>query len=197
MGVIAFTRQTLYDAGWYRKAWDTFGKYPDQERPETSTGLAALSQALTQKAPFIGEASDDQNVLRLLKIGKEFGLNLWIRGSGEEYRRLDQLKESRPKIIVPLNFPEAPGVETPEEALNVTLEELQHWDAAPENPARLEKGSIPIALTASQLKDAGTFLGQLRKAVTRGLSADGALAAITVTPATWLGMSGSTGNATK
>jgi len=188
MGVIAFVRQILLDADWYRKAWDAYTKSPNQERPETSTGLAALGDALDRKTPFIGEADEDLNVLRLLKIGREFSLNLWIRGSGEEYRRLDQLKQLRPKLIVPLNFPEAPAVDTPEEALGVTLDELQHWDAAPENPGRLQKASIPVAVTASQLKDAGTFLTQVRKAVKRGWTADGALAAMTTTPASWLGL---------
>ncbi len=188
MGVIAFTRQTFNDADWYRRAWQAYAQHPDQPRPETSTGLAALADAIARKSPIVGEASDDQNVLRLLKISAEFSLNLWIRGCGEEYRRLAQLKESRPKMILPLNFPEPPNVDAPEEALAVTLEDLQHWDAAPENAGRLEKAGIPLALTASQLKDPGTFLGQLRKAVQRGLSPDGALAALTVTPAAWLGL---------
>jgi len=122
MGVIAFTRQTFYDADWYRRAWQAYAVHPDQPRPETSTGLAALADALARKSPIVGESSDDQNVLRLLKISTEFSLNLWIRGCGEEYRRLAQLKESRPKIILPLNFPEPPNVDAPEEALAVTLQ---------------------------------------------------------------------------
>jgi len=188
MGQIAFIRQSFYDADWYRKAWESYNKNPNQKRPETNTALAALVDALQAKQPVVLEASSDLNFLRQAKIGKEFGLNLWIRGSGEEYRRLDAVKATKVPVIVTLSYPENPNVDTPEEALNVTLEDLRHWDAAPENAGRLEKAGIPIALTAATLKDAGTFLAAARKAVERGLSTDAALAALTVNPAKWMGV---------
>ena len=188
MGVIAFVRQSLYDADWYRRAWESFTKNPNQQRPETNNALSSLAEAVRGNQPVIGEASSDLNVLRLLNIGREFSLSIWIRGSGEEYRRLEAIKAARPKLIVPLNFPELPRVDTPEEALTITLEDLQHWDAAPENPGRLEKAGIPIALTAAELREPTTFLAQVRKAVDRGLSSDGALAALTISPAKWLGL---------
>lgn len=188
MGIIAFIRQTWIDADWYRKAWDSFSKNPNQTRPETNTSLAALQDAVQGRQPVVMEANDDLSFFRAARIGREFSLNLWVRGSGEEYRRLDAVKAARVPVIVPVNFPEPPSVETPEEALNVSLEDMRHWDAAPENAGRLEKAGVPIALTAAQLKDAGTFLAQVRKAVERGLSADGALTALTINPAKWMGV---------
>ncbi|MEX0737533.1 MAG: amidohydrolase family protein [Bacteroidota bacterium] len=189
MGIIAFIRQSWNDADWYRKAHDTYNKKSGgRQRPETNTALATLADALQYRQPVIMTASNKLNFLRVAKIGKEFGLNLWAVGSGEEYQRLDAIKAAKIPVILPLNFPEAPAVDVPEEALNTSLEELRHWDAAPENPGRLEKAGVPIALTSHQLKDAGSFLAQVRKAIERGLSADGALAAVTTTPATWLGI---------
>ncbi len=189
MGIIAFIRQSWNDADWYRKAHDTYNKKPaGRQRPETNTALATLADALQYKQPVMMTATDELQFLRVAKIGKEFGLNLWALGSGQEYQRLDAVKAAKIPIILPLNFPEAPAVDAPEEALNVTLEELRHWDAAPENPGRLEKAGVPLALSSYQLKDAGSFLAQARKAVERGMSADGALAAVTTAPATWLGI---------
>lgn len=189
MGIIAFIRQSWNDADWYRKAHEAYNKKPaGQSRPETNTALATLADALQYKQPVIMTASNKFNFLRVAKIGKEFGLNLWALGSGEEYQRLAAIKATRVPVILPLNFPEPPTVDVPEEALNVSLEELRHWDAAPENPGRLEKAGVPLSLTSSQLKDAGSFLAQVRKAIARGLSADGALAALTTTPASWLGI---------
>lgn len=189
LGIIALIRQTYYDADWYRKAHDAYAKKPgEQKRPETNAALAALADALQAHTPIVTDIADDLAFLRAVKIGKEFSLNLWIRGSGQEYRRLDAVEAAKLPVIVPLNFPDAPSVETPEEALNVTLEELLHWDAAPENAGRLEKAGVPITLTSSQLKDQGTFLAQVRKAIERGLSPEGALAALTTTPAKWLGL---------
>ena len=188
MGIIAFIRQTWIDADWYRKAWEAFGRNPAQKRPETNNELAALEYAVQGKQPVVMEANDDLSFLRAARIGKEFSLGLLIRGSGEEYRRLETVKRTGVPVIVPLNFPEPPAVETPEDALNVTVEDLRHWDAAPENAARLVNAGVQVALTTDQLKDAGTFLAQLRKAVDRGLSRDAALAALTVNPARWLGV---------
>lgn len=189
MGTIALIRQTFLDADWYRKAQDTYAKKPaGQKHPETNAALAALVEALQEKQPIVMDVSDELNFLRAVKIGKEFSLNLWIRGSGDEYRRLDAIKATKVPIVLPLNFPETPSVDTPEDAMNITLEELQHWDAAPENPGRLEKAGVPFTLTSAKLKDAGTFLAQVRKAIERGLNADAALAAVTSVPAKWLGV---------
>ncbi len=194
MGIIAFIRQTWIDTDWYRRAWESFNKNPAQQRPETNNDLAALTDAIQGRQPVFMDANDDLSFLRAARIGKEFSLNLTVRGSGEEYRRLDAVRNSKVPVIVTLNFPEAPAVETPEEGLNVTLDDLQHWDAAPENAGRLVKANIPIALTADQLKDAGTFLAQVRKAVDRGLSRDAALAALTTNPAAWLGVGAQAGS---
>ena len=189
MGNIAFIRQTFYDTDWYRKAHESYTKNPSgQKRPETNVALAALADALQNKTPVAFEVASDLNFLRAAKIGKEFGLNLWVHGSGQEYRRIDAVKATKLPVIVNLNFPEAPSVETPEEALNVSLEDLRHYDAAPENAGRLQNAGITIALTSAQLKDAGTFLAQARKAIERGLSADAALAALTTTPAKMAGV---------
>ena len=186
MGIISFIRQTWIDADWYRKAWDSFNKNPNQQRPETNNSLAALADAVQARQPVLTEANDDLSFLRAARIGKEFSLKLFVRGSGQEYRRLDAVKASRYSVIVPLNFPDAPSVETPEEALTFSLEELRHWDVAPENPGRLAKAGVPIALTTAELKDNSTFLAQMRKAIERGLSRDAALAALTTTPAKWM-----------
>jgi imidazolonepropionase-like amidohydrolase len=197
MGVVAFLRQMFMDADWYRRAWESYAKNPSQQKPETNNALAALVDAARGKQPVMMTASDELNFLRAAKLGKEFGLNLWVLGSGKEFRRLDAVKNTKLPVVLPLNFPETPNVDVPEEALNVSLEELLAWDIAPENPGRLEKSGVPITLTAAQLKDAGTFLAQVRKAIERGLSADGALAALTTTPAKWLGLELSYGSLEK
>ena len=189
MGIIAFIRQSYYDADWYRKAQEAYAKNPSgQMRPETNTALAALADAVQNRMPVVIDVANDLNFLRAAKIGKEFSLNLWIVGSGREYRRLNEVKSTKVPVIVPLNFPEAPSVESPEEALNVPLDELRYYDEAPENAGRLSNAGIPIALTTAQLKDPGTFLALARKAIERGLNPDAALSALTTTPAKWLGM---------
>ena len=183
MGIIALIRQALYDADWYGKAQDAFEKNPSLTRPEANNALAALHDAVAKKIPFVIETNDELDALRADKIAKEFGLHLIIQGSGKEYRRLDAVKATQRAFVLPINFPETPAVQTPEDALHVSLRDLRYWDEAPENPKRLQEAGVHFALTSASLKDPSTFLANLRKAVERGLSADAALAALTTTPA--------------
>src|SRR5690606_22951941 len=129
-----------------------------------------------------------EDVLRARAIAEEFSVPLWLRGSGQEYRITDVLAGANTPLILPLDFPDAPDVRTPERALNVGLDELRHWYLAPENAARVAAAGVQFALTADGLEDDNEFLENLRKAVERGLSKDAALAALTVNPARMLGV---------
>ncbi len=186
MGAIALIRQSFYDAEWYVDAHRTFNEYPALDRPETNKTLEAIALARQQSDPFVAEAENEQWFLRAAAIADEFGLPLWIRGSGHEYRRLEAIKNANLPIILPLDFPEIPDVSTPEQAINVSLEDLRHWYLAPENPAKLTNSGLTIALTAYGSEK--SFLKNLKTAVERGLDKTEALAALTTTPATLLGI---------
>lgn len=186
MGIIALIRQVMYDADWYARAQQAYAKNPSLPRPEANEPLAALRDVKT--LPFVIEVNDELSFPRAENIAKEFSLNLIVRGSGREYKTLNAIKQTRRPVILPVNFPETPKVDSPEEALQYTLEELRHWDEAPENPKRLQEAAIPFAFTSATLDDPGTFLAAVRTAVERGLSADAALAALTTTPARLFGV---------
>ncbi len=189
MGAFTLVRQAFYDAGWYGQAWEAFQENADLERPERSAALAALGRYLGRKPPVVVDASDELYFLRADAIGDEFNLNVIVRGSGHEYRRVADIKATGRAVIVPLDFAKPPNVATPEAALNVSLERLMHWDLAPENPARLAAAGVKIALTSHGLRDADSFLSAVRKAVKRGLSPEAALTALSVTPAELFGAS--------
>ncbi|MBX3411921.1 MAG: amidohydrolase family protein [Pirellulales bacterium] len=190
MGAVALVRQALYDADWYRKAWSAFATREGLPRPEQNDALEVLEKHLHEGLPVIIDTSNERYFFRADRLGSEFGLNVIVRGSGREYRRLDAVAASGRTLIVPVNFPKAPNVRTPDAALEASLEELLEWDLAPENPARLEKAGVRIALTAHGLKDSSTFLSRVREAVRRGLPAEAALRALTTTPASILGIGG-------
>ncbi|HIN94796.1 MAG TPA: amidohydrolase [Planctomycetes bacterium] len=183
MGAVALARQSFYDAQWYASAWAAYGENAKLVRPERNDALAALQPYFNQSGLVITDASNELFVLRADRFAREFKLRTLVRGSGNEYRRLDAIKKTGLPIIVPVNFPKPPNVGTAETARSVTLEQLMHWDHAPENPARLDQAGVTILLTSHGLDDAGTFLEAVRKAVQRGLSADSALRALTTTPA--------------
>ena len=191
MGCVALVRQTFLDAGWYRQARAFYspGRPGVGDRPETNEALAALDGAVTGRETVVFEAEDELDELRSLRLAEEFKLRPVLRGSGYEYRVADALKKAGAAVVLPLNFPEAPEVETPARALDVDLETLAHWYEAPANPGRLAQAGVPFALTADGLdKPEKTFWLRLRAAVKRGLAPDAALAALTTAPAGLLGI---------
>jgi N-acetylglucosamine-6-phosphate deacetylase len=187
MGAIALARQAMLDADWYARAWQAYGASPEVSRPETNAALAALAPYAAGEKLVVFDAQNEQFALRADRFAREFGLRAAIRGSGNEYRRLDAHRDAGRTFIVPVDFPKPPNVATAENARHITLEQLMHWHLAPENPARLEKAGVRFAFTSHDLDDRKDFLDAVRKAVKRGLSKETALAALTTVPAELFG----------
>ncbi len=187
LGAIAFIRQGFYDAEWYGKSKSILGKYPDGNEPiQADRSLKVLSQAKKMK-PVIFRTGNELYIDRSSNIADEFGLNLWIKGNGYEYRRIDEMPASF--LIVPLNFPGRPEVADPHQALQYSTEQLKHWDLAPDNAAKLADAGFHFALTTSDLKDKKSFRKNLARSVNRGLDEANALAALTTNPAEEFGQS--------
>lgn len=191
MGCIALIRQSFLDAGWYQTAQETYRKNPaTTERPESNAALAALAEQAQRKQPVVFETEDELDLLRALNLADEFKLKPILLGSGHEYRVRKSLAQKKAPLIVALDFPPAPEIEKPHVALEYELHDLQHWERAPSNPARLAEAGIPFAFTTGKIeKPEKEFWPRLRLAVRRGLSKDAALAALTSTPAEMFGLS--------
>lgn len=197
MGAVALARQALYDAQWYRAAWQAVRAEPGLPLPERNDALQALQPVIEGAMPVIIETSNELFLLRAEKFAAEFGLQLIVRGSGREYRRLQDVVATRRPILLPVAFPAPPDVSTAELAEETTLESMLHWDLAPENPARLEAAGVRFAFTTDRLTATSDFLKSIRTAVKRGLTPAGALRALTVTPAELFGISGQLGTLQK
>ena len=194
MGAVALARQALYDADWYQQAWQAANGDASLSRPEQNDALETLKQVMDRNTPIVIDTSNELFVLRADRFAREFGLNLIVHGSGNEYRRLDAIRQTNRPMIIPIAFPKPPNVATSEAAIDVPLESLMHWDHAPENPARLAEAGIRFALCSHGLQSGDTFLKGVRKAVSRGLDPTVALAAMTVTPAQLFGVSDQIGS---
>lgn len=183
MGYIALLRQTYMDAEWYQ----SYGKADFYD--ETLESWQKI-----QKLPQIFETSDRLNVLRADAVGDEFGVQYIFTGNGDEYQRIETIKATNGRFILPLNFPDAYDVSNPYAAMNVSLEDLKHWELAPTNPAVLAENGIEFALTTAGAKNAKAFYADLRKAIKHGLSKADALKALTTTPARMIGMEAQIGS---
>lgn len=177
MGSIALLRQSYLDANWYKSQ-------PSSE----GFNLTLKSWNDNQGIPQIFEANDKWNDLRADRIGDEFGVQYIIKGGGNEYQRIKEMKATNATFIVPLEFPQAQDVEDPTEARFVSLSTMKHWELAPTNAAAFEKAGIPFCLTTADLRSVNTFWTNLRKAMDYGLSETKAMEALTKTPATVLGI---------
>lgn len=172
MGSVALLRQTFYDARWYATA------KPNQ----TNLTLQAFNEI--QALPQVFEASGTKlRVLLADKVGDEFGVQYIIKGNGDEYQRLQEIKATKARLIVPLSFPEAYDVEDPIKALDVSLADMKHWELAPSNAAMLAGAGVEFAFTTSSLKNTGDLWKNVRKAVEAGLTESQALYALTLAPA--------------
>ena len=186
MGQIALLRQTFLDAQWFDK---------QKIKPFADQDLEAF--IANQQLPQFFEAGNWMDVLRADKVGDEFGVQYIITGQLDAYKRINDIKKSGATLIVPLNFPVANDVEDPLDAETVAYRDMLHWELAPTNAGVLATNSVPFALTTDGLKKKSSFMANVRKAITNGLTEKAALKALTTTPAQILGMSNQIGNLKK
>ena len=172
MGAIALLRQTYYDADWYQN----HGK-----AEERNLSLEAWNDNATHPQIFI--VGNKLEALRAAKVGQEFNIKYIIKGAGDSYQRINEVKAATQACIVPLNFPKAYDVEDPYDAMLIDMAQLKHWELAPTNPAAVANAGIPMAITFDGLKSDKEFWANLRKAIEYGLSESDALKALTTTPA--------------
>ena len=77
---MALLRQFYHDADWYAKGGSKTKDFT----------LEAFNE--NKKILQIFNAGDKLNALRAAKIGNEFSINYIIKGSGNEFERIDELK---------------------------------------------------------------------------------------------------------
>ena len=177
MGTIALLRQSFLDGQWYK-----------QRPTEEGVNISLQAWNENQGLPQIFDANDKWNCLRADRIGDEFGVQYILKGGGNEYQRIKDMKDSKASFIVSLNFPQAQDVEDPNEARFVSLTDMKHWEMAPANAAYFEKAGINFCITTSDLRTITQFWTNLRKSIDYGLSEAKALEALTKSPATLLGV---------
>jgi len=177
MGCIALLRQTYLDGDWLKRTGT---------QKEHNLSLEAWNSV--QDLPQFFETRDWQEVLRAQQIANEFGKTYIYRSGGDEYRRINELKQTGASFILPLTFPEAYDIQGPFDALQVSLEDMMHWEWAPANAGTLARAGIPFALTMEGLKKPEDFFPAMRKAIANGLDAGLALQALTAIPAGLIGL---------
>lgn len=188
-GSTALVRQTLLDADWQRRhqAWQSARRGRGARAAEPA--LSALEGVVAGRQPLIVQGPGDLDVDRAGRIAREFGVRTVVAGNGREYRHVAALGRGLAGVIVPLDWPALPDIGDDDAALDVALEDLEHWEAAPYNTRVLAEAGVRFSLTTAGLAQPGQqFWPRLREAVSKGLDEQAALAALTTTPAAMLGV---------
>jgi imidazolonepropionase-like amidohydrolase len=181
MGMMALLRQMYLDENWYKNG--------NSKTKDLSLEALINSEKLVQ----IFTTEDKLNSLRASKIGKEFGINYVLKGSGNEFERIEEIKNTNSKFIIPINFPEAYDVSNPYQADQMDLSDLRFWNQAPTNLKVLSENNVVFALTTDKLKKVEDFRTNLLKAIKYGFDKTKALEALTTIPASILGKSAEIG----
>jgi imidazolonepropionase-like amidohydrolase len=182
MGMMALLRQMYFDLDWYKKG--------NSKTQDLSLDALKKNETLVQ----VFAAEDKLNSLRAAKIAKEFGLNYILKGAGNEYQRIEEIKKTEAKFIIPLNFQEAYDVSNPYQASQLDFSDLLQWNQAPTNLKVLSDNGITFALTTDKLKKTEDFRTNLLKAIQYGFDKTKALESLTTIPASLLGKSNEIGS---
>ena len=184
MGMLALLKQMYHDANWYKKG--------NSDYKDTTLEALIKNQNLIQ----IFASEDKLNSLRVAKLGKEFGIPFILKGAGNEFERIEEIKNTQSKFIIPVNFPEAYDVSDPFMAQQMELSDLRFWNQAPTNLKVLSDNGVVFALTTDKLKKLDDFRTNLLKAIKFGFDKTKALEALTTIPAQMLGKSNEIGSLT-
>ncbi|KQO32692.1 amidohydrolase [Flavobacterium sp. Leaf82] len=182
MGMMALLRQMYLDLDWYKKG--------NSDTKDLSLEALASNEKLVQ----IFASEDKLNSLRAAKIAKEFGLSYVLKGSGNEFERIGEIKSTNAKYIIPISFPEAYDVSNPYLSNQIELTDMRFWNQAPSNLKVLSDNGIVFALTTDKLKKTEDFKPNLLKAIKYGFDKTKALEALTTIPAAILGKSNEVGS---
>lgn len=175
MGSIALMRQAFYDAQYHQK----YGTTPN-------FSLDAIT-AQTQ-LPGIFYTNDPYELFRVAAIGREFKRQFTIVGTGKEYFLGNSIDTLNHHLIIPLSFPAAFDLNDPLVARQIPYADLLHWEQAPHNPAFLQQHGVAFSLTTQGIKSADEFWKNLHRAFEYGWTVKDALRALTITPATEIGI---------
>jgi len=208
MGTVAHFRQFMYDAGYQSRLQTAFKAGAVGNRPAFDHALDTAAAIIEGKIPLVLEADSRDEITRALETCKEFKIKPILFGCAEGWRVADRLKNEDVTCIVRLAFPEkarmqarrrgGPGIfdagggdESPQArdlpAKVVKEYERKHQEEV-KNLSVLVNAGVRCVLSGHNVESTDKFLAKVRKVISEGVPADKALAALTQTPASLLGV---------
>jgi imidazolonepropionase-like amidohydrolase len=197
IGSVAFIRQAFLDAQYELRLEKAMKAGTPGARPSNDPFRRALMPAAANDMPTWWVASKERDMTRVAAIVKEMGLkNPVIVGAQEGWHVIPTLKQSGASAVVSLNWP-APDSVTgywfSQLGPTVGTVKAPTQSDIRGNAASLAKAGITVALASFGGESGATFRDRVRSTIEAGMTPDDALRAVTVAPATLLGISSAVG----
>jgi imidazolonepropionase-like amidohydrolase len=187
MGAIAYIKQSFFDAQQYDQAWTTYQATPaGLVRPEYDRALEPLRETLKARRPVLLPGNLAKEVERAYAMARETGTVPVVYGLQEGYRIPGVVARAGTPVLVNVDWPVRDKDGDPD--ADVSLATLRFRDRAPTTPGELERAGVRFAFYSGRISDPRDVLANVRKAIALGLTADGALRALTVAPAEIFGV---------
>ncbi|HJL01269.1 MAG TPA: amidohydrolase family protein [Polyangiaceae bacterium LLY-WYZ-15_(1-7)] len=166
-------REVLEDARLYGRQRAAYDRRGVRELAVSRLDLERLQPALRGEIPVVVRVGRAADILRVLELGEEYGLDLVLAGVEEGWRVRERLAEAEvPVIVQPLtNLPRT-----------FTTRGSRY-----DNATLLADAGVPLILATSGAHDLRNLRQEAGNAVRFGLDPAAALRAITVTPASVFG----------
>lgn len=167
-------REILDDAQVYRQRRAAFDRRGLRELSVSHLDLERLAGALAGDFPVIVRVSRASDILRVIELGRSYGLRLVLDGVEEGWMVATQIAAADvPVMLRPMtNLPS----------------QFSMLHSRYDNAALLEAAGVRIVITAAGAHGQRNLRQEAGNAVASGLSRDAALAALTVEPARVFGL---------
>jgi imidazolonepropionase-like amidohydrolase len=196
MAVQQWYRQTFMDAQRLQQVMQVASSDPRVVTPPPHDADMAIVQSVLRDGRVFFAADDAEDIRRVLRISREFGLQPVIVGGREAWRAADELRAANVPVLVNVDF-QTPRRWKPDEKPDSTAaidpavidpaveREKRQFEEQYANAGKLAQAGVTFALVSG---GRGDIRVGIRKAIEYGLSADDALRAVTTTPATLYGV---------
>ncbi|HTS89576.1 MAG TPA: amidohydrolase family protein [Gemmatimonadales bacterium] len=172
-GALLRLRKLFADAAEYSRRKSDYSRNQMQSLSAPAQDLEALGPVLAGALPVLATANRESDIASALHLASEYHLRLIVQGGVEAWKLAPELAAARvPVIINPIN--DIPNFDGPG----------ARFDAA----ALLDHAGVPVIIVEQETGGPRNLRWAAGHAVRFGMPWDHALAAVTLTPATALGV---------
>ncbi|MEK7409519.1 MAG: amidohydrolase family protein [Acidobacteriota bacterium] len=192
MGVLAYIRQTFFDAEHYKLAKDSYARQPaGNKRPAYDRALEGVLETPRVLLP----ASRAVEIDRLLRFAAELKLKAVLYGGHEAHKAAGLLKKTGTPLLVSLKWPERSRDADPEQV--ESLRTLEFRERAPSTPAALVKEGVRFAFYSDGVASGRDLVRAVKRATDAGLAQADAVRAFTLSAAEVYGLADRLGSIDK